>query len=107
MTTPSLQHQKKISSITFSEYHKREESGSGPRAEHQENDHPMIISKKTRTTKMQYRAQRLYYSRWKKFKYIEPLVTSDGRSTNEVKIRIAQAKKAFQDLSTTPRNKHN
>ena len=41
-----------------------------------------------------------------KFRYLGSLVTSDGRSANEIKIRIAQAKKAFQDLSTILRNNH-
>ena len=33
------------------------------------------------------------------FKYLGATLTSDGRSTKEIKIRIAQAKKAFTELS--------
>ena len=46
-------------------------------------------------------------SKMKKFKYLGSVITSDGKSITEIKIRIiAQAKKAFQDLGAILRNKH-
>ena len=58
---------------------------------------------------MQYKAQRLYIiiiQQVAKFRHLGSLITSDGRSVNEIKIRIARAKTAFQDLSTILRNKY-
>ena len=55
---------------------------------------------------MQYKAQRLYITASGKVQYLESLITSDGRSINEIKIRIARGKKAFQDPSTILGNRH-
>ena len=66
----------------------------------------MVTSKKRETPKGNIRLKDSILQRVEKFKYLGSLITSDGRSINEIKIRTAQAKKAFQDLSTSLRNKH-
>ena len=66
----------------------------------------MVISKKQETPKCNIRLKDSVLQHVEKFKYLGSLITSDGRSINEIKIRIVQAKKALQDFSTISRNKH-
>ena len=66
----------------------------------------MVISKKQETPKCNIRLKDSILQQLEKFKYLGSLITSDGRSINKIKVIIAQARKAFQDLSTILRSKH-
>ena len=65
----------------------------------------MVISRKQEIPKCKIILKGEALKQVSSFKYLGALVSTDGRSTQEVKVRVAQAKKAFTDLSKILTNK--
>ena len=59
----------------------------------------MVISKKQETPTCNIRLKNSTLKQVNSFQYLGANISSDGRCIHEIKIRIAQAKKAFMDLA--------
>ena len=66
----------------------------------------MVISKKKVTPKCAIRIGNQTIKQVTRFKYLESMLTSDGKSDTEIKNRMGMAKEAFQNMSKILKNQN-
>ncbi|GFN78227.1 RNA-directed DNA polymerase from mobile element jockey [Plakobranchus ocellatus] len=66
----------------------------------------MVISRKQESPKCDMFINKVKLKHRKKFKYLETIISNDGKKNREISARTAQAKINFQKMKTILTNKH-